>query len=170
MRPTVTIQPATTQPATTQAGTMEPAATLSAGERAALRALVGRMIPASAEYAVPGADDAAIFADIVATLGRDFAAVREALGRIDAMGGGAFAELPPARQEAVVQHFREAAPLLATVLEAVTLRCYYRDERVMRALGIEVRPPYPLGFEVEQGDFSLLDPVRARGKVYRDAP
>src|SRR6516162_1999713 len=42
-------------------------------------------------------------------------------------------------------------------------------DRVMRSLGLEPRPPYPKGFEVEQGDWSLLDPVRARPKLYRDA-
>ena len=30
-------------------------------------------------------------------------------------------------------------------------------------------PPFSKGFEVEQGDWSLLDPVRARPKLYRDA-
>ena len=38
------------------------------------------MVPASAEYGVPGADDEAIFADIVRSLGRDRDAVRNALG------------------------------------------------------------------------------------------
>jgi len=28
---------------------------------------------------------------------------------------------------------------------------------------------FPKGFEVEQGDWSLLDPVLARPKLYRDA-
>ena len=53
-------------------------------------------------------------------------------------------------------------------LERIILQCYYRDDRVMRSLGLEVRPPYPKGFEVEQGDWSLLDPVRARPKLYRE--
>jgi hypothetical protein len=33
-----------------------------------------------------------------------------------------------------------------------------------------VRAPFPKGFELEAGDLSLLDPVRARPKVYRDVP
>ena len=47
-----------------------------------LRAIAGLIIPASAEFAVPGADDPAIQADILATLGRDAAQVREALDRL----------------------------------------------------------------------------------------
>ena len=40
----------------------------------------------------------------------------------------------------------------------------------MRSLGMEVRPPFPKGFQVEPGDWSLLDAVRSRPKIYRDAP
>ena len=36
-----------------------------------LRSLAGLIIPASARYSVPGADDDIIFADIVNSIGRD---------------------------------------------------------------------------------------------------
>jgi hypothetical protein len=39
----------------------------------------------------------------------------------------------------------------------------------MWSLGMEPRPPFPEGFEIEQGDWSLLDPVRGHPKLYRDA-
>ena len=52
----------------------------------------------------------------------------------------------------------------------VILQCYYRDDRVMRSLGLETRPPFPLGRTLPQGDWSLLDPVRVRPKFYREAP
>ena len=52
-------------------------------------------------------------------------------------------------------------------LISIILQCYYRDDRVMRSLEMEPRPPFPQGFEVEQGDWSLLDPVKRRGKIYR---
>ena len=40
----------------------------------------------------------------------------------------------------------------------------------MRSLGLEPRPPYPQGYEVEAGDYdSLLEPVRARGRLWRQA-
>ena len=31
----------------------------------------------------------------------------------------------------------------------------------------DARPPFPKGFDVEQGDWSLLDPVKRRGTIYR---
>lgn len=69
---------------------------------------------------------------------------------------------------AVLTQFRAENPALATSLGAVIARCYYRDDRVMRSIGMEVRAPYPEGYQIEEGDWSLLDPVRKRGKIYRD--
>jgi hypothetical protein len=149
---------------------LKPAPALSGDEGRALRAVVALMIPASAEFGMPGADDDAIFADIAGSLGRDADAVKRALQRLDAIAGGPFADLPAAAQSAAVERFRAEAAALAGVLVAVTVRCYYRDDRVMRAIGMEVRAPFPKGFEVEAGDWSLLDPVRARGPIYREAP
>ena len=147
---------------------------LSVDERRALRCLVALMIPASAEYGVPGADDDAIFSDILRSLGRDAQAVRQALRELDQCAtrssrGTAFADLPEHERATAAQRLRETRPALASVLVAVTTRCYYRDDRVMRSLGMEPRPPFPRGFEVEPGDWSLLEPVRARGRIYRDA-
>ena len=51
----------------------------------------------------------------------------------------------------------------------LVMQCYYRDDRVMRAIGMEPRAPFPLGFELEQGDWEMLEPVQRRGKIWRDA-
>ena len=45
--------------------------TLTETEIADLRCLAGMIIPASAKYGVPGADDDTIFADIVNSIGRE---------------------------------------------------------------------------------------------------
>jgi hypothetical protein len=132
-----------------------------------LRALAGIIIPASSAYGVPGADDELIFRDILRSLERDRDHVRSALAHLAMLAGGAFADLEPQRRLEVAAVFREAggAPLAALV--RVVLLCYYRDDRVMRSLGQEPRPPFPKGHVVEQGDWSLLDPVRARKPMYR---
>lgn len=134
-----------------------------------LRIVVGIMIPASTEYEVPGADDDLIFADIAASIGRDEAAVRVALAELDRLAGASLADVPKAAQDEAITRFRETRASLVPVLVALTTRCYYRDDRVMRAIGMEVRPPFPKGFTVDQGDWSLLDPVRARGPIWRKA-
>jgi hypothetical protein len=132
-----------------------------------LRALAGTIIPPSATYDVPGADDERIFNDILRSLERDRDDICSALAHLVTLAGGAFAGLEPARRIEVAAAFREAggAPLAALV--RVVLLCYYRDDRVMRSLGQEPRPPFPKGHIVEQGDWSLLDPVRARPRMYR---
>jgi hypothetical protein len=128
------------------------------------------MIPASAEFGVPAADDATIFADIIKSLGRDLGHVRDALGGLAEQTGGAFAEADAARRETVAASFRARGDAAMATLSRVILQCYYRDDRVVRSLGLEPRAPFPKGHTVEQGDWSLLDPVRARPKLWRDAP
>jgi hypothetical protein len=142
---------------------------LSADQSRSLRCLVEMMIPASAEYGVPSAGDDVIFGDILQSLGRDTDHVIAVLRTLDVMSGGRFADLDPGRREALATRLRETGGEALMCLTQIILQCYYRDDRVMRSLGMEVRPPFPKGFEVEQGDWSLLDPVRARPKLYRDA-
>jgi hypothetical protein len=140
---------------------------LTAEQARDLRALAGTIIPASAAYGVPGADDDNIFADILRSLERDRDDICRALAHLAALSGGAFAELGPERRIEVAAAFREAGGAPLTALVRVVLLCYYRDDRVMRSLGQEPRPPFPKGHVVEQGDWSLLDPVRARPSMYR---
>jgi hypothetical protein len=143
---------------------------LSAAEISDLRCVAAMMIPASDEYHVPGADDDVIFADILASLGRDLGDVRHALATLRRLAGGAFADLDAAQREAAADEFRSIGGTSAAALSRVILQCYYRDDRVVRSLGLEPRPPFPKGHTLEQGDWSLLDPVRVRPKMWRDAP
>ena len=143
---------------------------LNPAETRDLAAFAGMMIPPSAKYGVPGADDPAIFADIVKNLGRDRDDVRAALLRLLALAGCAFADSAADRRLEIASAFRaEGGPALAAITRVVLL-CYYRDDRVMAALGQEARPPFPKGHTVEQGDWSLLDPVKKRPPFYRRVP
>lgn len=146
------------------------AATLNADQRRSLQCLAETMIPASAEYAVPGAGDATIFADILRSFGRDAHHVEAVLRTLDTLSGGVFADLPPERQAAAAARLRDTGGVALMYLVRIILQCYYRDDRVMRSLGMEARPPFPEGFQVEAGDWALLDSVRARPKLYRDTP
>jgi len=78
---------------------------LSEAQRRDLSLIAGIMVPASEEFAVPGADDAAIFDDILRSLGRDRASVRDALTRLAAQAGGALAALDDARRQTVADAF-----------------------------------------------------------------
>ncbi len=141
---------------------------LTSTEARDLRRLAAIMIPPSDEYGLPGADDPAIFEDILSSLGRDLGEVRTALRALNALAGGTFADLDPTRAEAVTQTFHATDSSAAAVLGRMILQCYYRDDRVLVSLGLEPRAPFPKGHELEQGDWSLLDAVRGRPQLWRD--
>ena len=142
----------------------------TSAQRNDLRSVAAMIIPASTEYAVPGADDAAIQADILKTLGRDTEGVRAALDHLARLAGKPLAELDTARRDAVAKEFRASGGAAAATLVRVVLQCYYRDDRVLRSLGLELRAPFPIGYTLEEGDWSLLDPVKARPPTLRRAP
>jgi hypothetical protein len=145
-----------------------PEQSLSPGEQGDLRRLAGIMVPASTEYRLPGADDAVIFADIIASLGRDEAAVRQALAELREIAGTSFATLdPPAAERAAMALLGSGRPTVVALGRAV-LQCYYRDERVHHSLGREPGPPFPKGHALPSGDWSLLDVQRARPRMWRD--
>jgi len=143
---------------------------LTVEEQHHLRTVAASMIPASAELGLPGADDGPIFDEILDAAAPDRAGVREALRLLDETSGGDFAVLDAGSQTAMAEKFRIQHPNQFVLLVSIVVRCYYRDDRVMRWLGMDPRPPFPLGFELKQGDWSLLDPVRARPRLYREVP
>ena len=146
----------------------DPGGVLTPAEARDLRRLVGFMVPANADYRAPGADDETIFADIVRSLGRDRDAVREALAVLRDLSGGDFATLDEAAAKtAAFSLLGQEGPVTAGLGRA-GLQCYYRDDRVFESLGLEPRPPFPKGHALEQGDWSLIDAVRGRSRMWRD--
>jgi len=143
---------------------------LSPRQRDDLRTVAGMIVPASDAYKVPGADDPAIQADMLATLGRDTKLVTAALDHLARLAGQPLADLDDARRDAVAQAFRKHGGTAAATLVRVVLQCYYRDDRVLRSLGLELRAPFPKGYVLPEGDWSLLDPVKARSGTLRRAP
>jgi hypothetical protein len=140
---------------------------LTSAQRNDLRSVAAMIVPASEQYGVPGADDAAIQADILVTLGRDTEMVRSALDHLARLAGMPLSDLGEIAREAVARQFRATGGAAAATLTRVVLQCYYRDDRVLHSLGLELRPPFPRGYSLEQGDWSLLDPVRARPPMWR---
>lgn len=127
-------------------------------ERTILQTLAGMIIPPSSAYQVPGADDELIFADILNTARASENEVRKALAFAQSI------DKPLQRATAELQGNPQLTPIVAIVMQ-----CYYRDDRVMESLNMEARPPFPKGYEVPQGDWSILEPVQQRGKIWRDA-
>ena len=117
----------------------------------ALREIVGYMIPAGAGR--PAASDEIIFAEILSALRTQPEVVEEIVNIY--------------RNTDLEALSRLRNPVLSTLVSC-TVQCYYRDDRVMQSLEMEPRAPHPKGYELEQGDYGLLDPVRSRGQIYRD--
>jgi hypothetical protein len=143
---------------------------LTSAQRDDLRVISGMMIPESSEYKVPGADDDAVQGDILATLGRDTRMMSAALDHVARLAGKPLAALDEAKRWAAVNEFRASGGAPAATLARVILQCYYRDDRVLRSLGLELRAPFPKGHVLPEGDWSLLDPVKARPRSLRGAP
>ena len=140
-----------------------------------LRALADVIVPPSETYGVPGAGDEAIAKTMVkdADGGRKLEGLIRLLAKVGDMAelahGAAFYELSEDQRQSVGMAFQAAHPGPATTIGMLVTQCYYRDDRVVLSLGMDTRPPMPLGYEVKQGDWSLLDQVRTRDTLYRPA-
>lgn len=143
-------------------------------EQNLLRTLALIIIPPSAEYNLPGANDTQIFADILSSAGDNVEGVRTGLQAAQR------AKLPTVEFSDDLDLTATAQTLLATTHElqghpdmaalvSLLMQCYYRDDRVMESLDMEARPPFPKGYEVSEGDWSMLESVQQRGKIWRDA-
>ena len=144
---------------------------LSSKAQATLRALAGTIIPASPEHNVPGVDDPVIFSDLLASAGTMLDFLNESVRALDDQSGsGGFSAQTPERQLNLAEQFRVDQPEATGLIVSLLSLCYYRDDRVMASLDMAPKPPFPDGFQIADGDWSLLDPVRARGTLYRQVP
>jgi len=68
----------------------------------------------------------------------------------------------------VLRAHEATAPAFFAALLPEAFAAYYLQPRVLEALGLEARPPFPGGHRVEQSDLAaLLASVRGRAKMYR---
>ena len=138
---------------------------LSAEELAIFRRLIGIMIPADPEMALPCADDPLILGDCIETLGRDAAIIRILLHELMRIG---FLDLPAEQAAAKVISLLSENRAEVQALSRVVVAAYYRDDRVMLAYGREPRAPFPKGHTLPQGDWVLLDVVKQKEPFWRD--
>ena len=82
---------------------------------------------------------------------------------------GDFADLSAEQQDVVLREVESADAAFFEALVRQTYNGYYTTPAVLELLGLEARPPQPRGYEVEPGDLNLLENVKQRGQVYRDA-
>jgi hypothetical protein len=143
--------------------------------RDALSAALDEVIPPSSARRMPGAGEIGL-ADAIAEAARANPALRDAiaqgLARLDALaresGADAYANLSAAQRSERFQTVAAEQPGFVPNLVFPLITNYYRHPRVLEALGLEARPPFPKGHAMEPFDERLLDAVRRRPKMYRD--
>lgn len=138
---------------------------LTAEQRGIFQRLIGIMIPADPEMALPSADDPLILQDCIETLGRDTAAIRILLAELMRIG---FLDLPAEQAEAIAMALLGDNRAEVQALSRVVVAAYYRDDRVMLAYGREPRAPFPKGHILPPSDWALLDVVKQRKPFWRD--
>ena len=83
-------------------------------------------------------------------------------------GAEGFGALSPAARVAALRDIEQAEPMFLATLLTLASVGYYSAEPVVAVLKGSARPPHPRGYELESDDLSVLDAVRARGKLYRE--
>lgn len=149
---------------------------IAATERVVLNRLLDLMIPASRDGRMPAAGALDLYAERGRLDEAAIAVLRTGLRGLDELArrrqGTAFVELDDRRAMLLVDEYRADAEAFFGLFVVQSVARYYQHDRVMAALGLEPRPPWPKGHEVPEGDWSLLDPVleraRARGNLYRE--
>ena len=143
---------------------------LDPAQREALGVVLNLIIPPSEDGRLPGVAHYDLWEYICTVAGQLAQTIRNDLDRLDqhanARLGKPLAALTRADAQLMVDELRVVEPDFMADLVRQTFSCYYQQDRVLEAIGMEARAPYPKGFEVAPGDFSLLDPVRGRADLY----
>ncbi|MCC6848239.1 MAG: gluconate 2-dehydrogenase subunit 3 family protein [Deltaproteobacteria bacterium] len=146
------------------------AADLSADQRRALACVLDALVPPSPDGRLPGAGAAGVATHVERTLRTlpDLRAmVVDGLRDLDvqarAQHGRPFVACGEGERAALV-----AAQGFGYALVPHTYVGYYQQDAVLEAIGMEPRPPHPKGYTVAENDLSLLAPVKARSKRYRE--
>lgn len=145
----------------------------SAEKRQTLSALLGFMIPGDEALGMVSASDPDITMNVAKYLYP--AQVESISSLLDSIDGISQTKFEQPFVETETEQQKESFDSCLNLhgdgirrLGAALVQIYYRDDRVMTALGMEARAPFPTGYEVEQGDWSLLEPVRRKGRLWRE--
>ena len=154
------------------AGTTAP---FSDAQCAALDALMDLLIPASPDGRMPAARSLHLYSDVANMRPANRALFEEGLAALDRRAielhgttlASPFARLPVGQAKRLVDALRdERSPFIQSFV-AQTVGRYVAHPTVMPLLGLEARPMWPQGNVVAEGDWSLLDVVKQREKLYR---
>lgn len=135
-----------------------------------LSLMLETLIPAAPQRGLPSGAKVR-FAEFAATKG----ILPKVVIAVDAIGTLArerhsveFGALEPAARLALLTDRNQPNAMAIAEMQTYLLHCYYQNPIVVSAIGMEPKAPFPEGYQVEEGDLLLLEPVFLRGKLYRD--
>jgi hypothetical protein len=120
------------------------------------------MIPAGEDR--PSAADPELFKDILSRLSTHESVLKPALAILATL---TLEKLAASEQVTLINQYRQAYPAFFQIFESQVIQVYYANSVVLTSLGVNAPSPYPRGYDVEETDWSLLDPVRGREPFYR---
>lgn len=135
-----------------------------------LNALLYLIIPPSENGKMPSATDINFFTymyseNLISWIRPGLLSITEESHKVY---GREFSERSPSEQMQLIHTLRRKLFRFFSHLTTHVMMCYYQNDHVLVALGLEPRPPFPSGYLVEDGDLTLLEDVYKRGKLYRD--
>lgn len=137
--------------------------TLSAAEQDALRALLGTILPASADGRMPSAAELDFPAYVSAQAGGFWPGLRALLSDLPTD----FADKSQGDRAAILKGIATGQPKAFDDLIFRVYDCYYQNDAVRLLIGSHPVPPFPRGNEIPAGDLSSLDAVVQRSPGYR---
>ena len=148
------------------------AAPFNVDQQAVLDRLVDLLIPASTDGRMPAASSLNLYGTSAGLGVRDRAVLESGLTAIQAHAlarhGVPAAALTDADAMALVDAMRLENPAFVQAFMVQTVGRYLKHEHVLPLIGLPARPHWPQGHVVEEGDWSLIDVVRRRPKIYRE--
>ena len=145
---------------------------LTSEEQANLNRVLDMIIPASADGRMPAASQYDVWTYISREAPHAVAAIKANFDELNSASkernGAGFSELDDMAARRLVEQLRQDDAGFFNALARQTVRCYYQQDAVLEGIGMEARPPYPGGYDVIPGDLSLLEPVKGRGRIYRE--
>lgn len=144
---------------------------LTRTQQQALDTLCDLMIPASPDGVMPAASSLDLFETLDPMSPEQVTLLEQGLNMLEETAQRtyqrAFGRLDTSEASKVADAVRTGARRFFQLFTVQNVARYFQHKQVLPLIGLEARPPWPLGNRVAPGDWSLLDAVRERTPIYR---
>ena len=144
-------------------------APFDAAQKELVAFVAAAMIPADASRNMPAADHPHILRDMLQTaLAAELAAICAYVNRLaHNVLGCDFAQANFDQKNELANNLAGSNAPEVRGFVSLVVQCYFRDDRVLGALGLEARAPFPKGHDVPAGEWDLLETVKRLQPFYR---